>query len=309
MLRVTKVVPDVGSYNAAMAKRIESGIGRLLGRVGLVPHRRPPFLTRDWRYHYRPDRRVLDLLGPGLSAPVPWPAPGEPTLPSGELAAIFLATPGFHKWVHYLPIYERTLAGVRNTAVRLLEIGVDRGGSLAAWRQYLGPEATLVGIDIDPSCAAHGDPAHGTHVRIGAQQDAAFLRSVVQEFGAFDVILDDGSHVASHLVATFRCLFAEGLAGGGLYLAEDLQTSYWRHYRDAPLSFIDVAKGLVDLLHAQYQDEGMLETDFRAGPGRRREVTVPRIVRLIESIEFHDGLVVIRKAQGLRELPSSIRTP
>lgn len=288
---------------------IESAVGRLLGRVGLVPHSRPPFVTIDPRaFRYRQDPRLAEALGAELMGPTVWEPAGAPVIPTGELAEIFVSTPGFHKWPHYLPVYERTLAALRHRPVRLLEIGVFEGGSLAAWRRYLGPEATLVGIDIDPACAAHGDPAHGTYVRIGAQQDADFLQAVVDEFGPFDAVIDDGSHMASHLIASFRFLFLHGLAPGGVYLAEDLQTSYWDHYRDARPSFVEVAKGLVDLLHAQYHDHAALEPDFRPGSeAAGRELAVPLIARWLDSVEFHDGLVVIRKANGLRKRAVSVR--
>lgn len=291
-----------------MTSSLKSRAGRLFGLVGLVPHRRPPFLTTDWRYHFRPDRHAGARLGPELGAPVVWHASEDPGVPRGDLADIFLSSPGLHKWPHYLPVYERTLGGLRDRPVRFLEIGVDRGGSLASWRQYLSPDATLVGIDINPECAQYGDPSRGMHVRIGPQQDVGFLRSVVDEFGRFDVILDDGSHFASHLVESFRYLFPHGLADGGVYIAEDLQTSYWRHYRDSRRSFIEFAKGLVDDLHAQYQHDDMTDYDFRPGSAQwRSQVTVPRITRLLESVEFHDGVVVIRKAAGPRELPVSVR--
>jgi hypothetical protein len=233
----------------------------------------------------------------------------EPAPPDGELAQIFLSTPDLQKWMHYLPIYERTLAGLRNQPLRFLEIGVDRGGSLQAWRRYLGPQATLVGIDINPDCSHYDDPTGDMHVRIGSQEDPRFLRSVVDEFGFFDVILDDGSHFTSHLIDSFRFLFPHGLAAGGIYVVEDLQTNYWRHYRNSAKSFIDLAKGLVDVAHSHYQEEGMLEPDFRIGAQQRRmKVSVPLATRLVESIEFHDGIVVIHKAHGSRELPASFRT-
>ena len=292
-----------------MLDPLRRAMGRLSGRVGLVPHRRPPYVTRDWRWRFRPDRRAATILGPALAGLTTWSASAEPPPPDGELAGIFLSTPHLQKWMHYLPIYERTLAGFRSQPLRFLEIGVDRGGSLQAWRRYFGPEATLVGIDINPTCAEYDNPPDGTHVRIGSQEDARFLRSVVDEFGFFDVIVDDGSHFTSHVIDSFRFLFPHGLAAGGVYLVEDLQTSYWRHYRNAATSFIDLAKGLVDVAHRHYQEEGLLEPDFRIGSERRRmKMTVPLATRLVESIEFHDGIVVIHKALPSRDLPGSFRT-
>jgi hypothetical protein len=48
-------------------------------------------------------------------------------------------------------------------------------------------------------------------VRIGSQADPEFLRRVVREFGPFDLIIDDGSHHSSHIIATFNHLFDAGL--------------------------------------------------------------------------------------------------
>ena len=53
-----------------------------------------------------------------------------------DMARIFYSHDGrtADKWLHYLDIYERHLQQYRGTDVRLLEIGVDQGGSLEVWR-------------------------------------------------------------------------------------------------------------------------------------------------------------------------------
>jgi hypothetical protein len=61
----------------------------------------------------------------------------------------------------------------------MLKIGVSKGGSLALWRKFLGPEAVIFGIDIDPSWAAFD--GEFARVRIGSQDDPQFLRSVATE--------------------------------------------------------------------------------------------------------------------------------
>lgn len=286
---------------------IKGRVDSLLLHIGLEPQKAPPFVGR--RYRYRPSRRVARALGPELMATETWHADPDPRYPDGELATIFQATPGLHKWLHYIPVYESTFADLRLRPLRFLELGVDRGGSLDAWSRYFGPEATIVGIDINPWCAQFDDPANHRHVRIGGQQDPAFLDSVIREFGPFDVILDDGSHRPSHMNASFRHLFDHGLVSGGLYIAEDLQTNYWPPFRDARVSFVDVAKGLVDEMHAHYQDVWS-EPAFQIGSDDRREsFEVPRITKLLQSIEFFDSIVVIHKALGTRDLPSSMFTP
>ena len=107
--------------------------------------------------------------------------------------------PIVHKWHHYLPIYERYFGLYRCKNPKFLEIGVSKGGSLAIWRTYFSPDATIFGIDIDPACMN----SNGEHrqVRIGSQDDAKFLKSVVKEMGGVDIVLDDGSHFSKDIRA------------------------------------------------------------------------------------------------------------
>jgi len=144
----------------------------------------------------------------------------------GPVEAQFFANRGrvIHKWLHYLAVYDRAFAPYRDKSPTMLEIGVSLGGSLEMWRSYFGPAATIFGIDIDPECANRFEPPN--QVRIGSQADADFLQRVVAEMGAPDIILDDGSHVSQHQVASFRALWPV-LKAGGLYVIEDCHTAYW----------------------------------------------------------------------------------
>lgn len=132
------------------------------------------------------------------------------------------------KWTHYPPAYERELTEFRGKPVRLLELGVHRGGTLLAWRSYFGTQATVFGIDVDPASGVV-DGENGVSVRIGSQDDPAFLRAVVAEMGGVDIVIDDGSHQAAHQRTSFTTLFPM-LSSGGVYAVEDLHTSYWREY-------------------------------------------------------------------------------
>src|ERR1700733_2130778 len=140
-----------------------------------------------------------------------------------SVAAAFFEAKGrpVHKWHHYLEIYERHLSPYKNKPLFFLEIGVFDGGSLDMWRRYFGESATIVGIDINEKCAERVDPP--SIVRIGSQADKEFLQSIVNEFGRPDVVLDDGSHMASHQLASFRALF-EAVKDDGLYIIEDMHT-------------------------------------------------------------------------------------
>ena len=198
--------------------------------------------------------------------------------------------PVVHKWKHYLSVYHRHLAQYRGTPVRLLEIGVFKGGSLHLWREYFGAEATIFGVDIDPSCASLGGRA--AQVRIGSQDDPDFLAAVVKEMGGVDVVIDDGSHVCPHQVASFRYLFPQ-LAEPGVYICEDLHTNYWRGYHQGGFrrasTFIETSKEIVDDLNSCFHSDGSnLQSEFS-----------------ILGIHFYNSMVVIDK--GTPEQPAHIQ--
>jgi hypothetical protein len=179
--------------------------------------------------------------------------------PWSPLEAMFSQKAGrpVTKWTHYLRFYEQIFAGHRGQPVRMLEIGVHRGGSLDLWRTYFGERAIIFGVDINPECADRVDPPN--QVRIGSQNDPAFLLSVVQDMGGgVDIVLDDGSHVASHQRTTFRTLWPR-LAYGGVYVIEDLHSAYWPAWEGgyrAPGTAIELVKDLIDDMHGWYHDEG-----------------------------------------------------
>ncbi len=127
-----------------------------------------------------------------------------------------------------------------------------QGGSLVMWRRFLHADSVIVGLDIDPSCARFDDPSMQTHVRIGCQSNADFLRHVVEEFGPFDFIIDDGSQISSHMIRSFGELFGAGLVAKGIYIAGDTHANFRNDYWDQAHSSVDLRKDLVDVSHARY---------------------------------------------------------
>lgn len=166
------------------------------------------------------------------------------------------------KWKHYFPIYERHFSSFVYKSVTFVEIGVAFGGSLPMWKRYFGPHATIVGIDILPECKAFEEDQ--VAVRIGAQQDTRFLAEIVDEFGPPDIVLDDGSHMMSHQVATFEFLYPR-LAKNGVYMVEDLHTAYWPEFEGGLRregTFIELCKNLLDQLNADHSRGAIQPTEF-----------------------------------------------
>jgi hypothetical protein len=222
--------------------------------------------------------------------------------PDNELFRIFSADTSVHKWHHYFEIYERHFARYRDKPIKMLEIGVFRGGSLRMWKQYFHPDSTIVGIDIDKSCAAHEMADENVFVRIGSQADPDFLAQVNGEFGPFDIILDDGSHKTHHQIVSFGALFREALKDGGCYMVEDMHTNYWLRHVDSPETFMDVARQMVDIMHEPYIDR--YESNFRFGHSDALdEMQVSYLAAHLGGIAFYDSIVVFDKQ--LRSLPKS----
>jgi len=270
------------------------------GLVGILDRLR----GREDAAYRRPEKALSCISGRGRQEVELRATDALDRAPEGEMYRTWRAIAGAHKWHHYFATYERVRAGFEGRPIRMLEIGVYKGASIRMWREVLHPEAIVVGVDIDEQCAQFEDAAQRLHIRIGDQSDATFLRAVVEEFGPFDFILDDGSHVCSHMIASFGVLFMEGLVDHGVYLLEDTHTNFWPSHRDQAYSFVDFAKDLVDVMHWHYFDN-TFETRFRLGGQRRvAQVTVPAIAAQIDSVEFGDSLIVVRK-KPIETLPIS----
>ncbi len=209
---------------------------------------------------------------------------------------IFLNHQGrtIHKWKHYFPAYETHFARYINRPLTFLEIGCGKGGSLQMWKRYFGPLAQIIGVDIRPECAAYMEDQ--ISIRIGDQADHRFLASVLEEFGTPDIVLDDGSHVMSHTLESFRFLYHR-TAPGGVYMVEDMHTAYWEEFGGGlrkPGTFIEVAKQLVDELNADHARGAIPSTPF---------------TRATQSIHFYDSIVAFERGRILSKSAPEIPPP
>lgn len=166
-----------------------------------------------------------------------------------------------HKWNHYFEIYDRHFSKFRNKPLSLMEFGVSHGGSLQMWKHYFGPEAKIYGVDIDPRCASLGE--ENVTVFLGDQDDRESIRSIRDSLPKLDIIIDDGGHTMSQQINTFEEMF-DHLKEGGIYLCEDLHTSYWSGWGGGarkPGSFVEYSKRLIDQLNAWYTQEAGFAVD------------------------------------------------
>jgi hypothetical protein len=222
--------------------------------------------------------------------------------PDNVLYETFAADTNVHKWHHYFDIYTRHFESYRSKPIKMLEIGVFRGGSLRMWKKYFHRDSVIVGIDIDRNCQQYEIADQDVYVRIGSQADPDFLAAVNKEFGPFDIILDDGSHKTYHQLISFTSLFREALKDGGCYMVEDMHTNYWTSHVDTPQSFIEVSKQMVDMLHEPYF--GRKEINFRHQHAEAvSELDVSYLGANLSGIAFYDSIIAFDKK--LKHLPKS----
>ena len=196
------------------------------------------------------------------------------------------------KWKHYFEVYDRYLARYRGRPVTLVEIGVFKGGSLQMWRSYFGPGAAIWGIDISPEVEEMR--AEGFNILVGDQADPAFLARVAREVPRPDILIDDGGHRMEQQIATFDALFP-WLADDGVYICEDLHTSYWKDFgggHNAPGSYIEYSKKYVDSLNAWHSREPSLAPDA--------------FTRSAWAMHYYDSMLVVEKRR--MQPPESLRS-
>jgi len=160
-----------------------------------------------------------------------------------------------HKWLDYFAIYHRHFKKFRNKKPTVIEFGVSHGGSLQMWKSYFGPGARIFGVDKNPKCKVAAEP--GIKVLIGDQADPAFLKKVCGVVGPIDILIDDGGHRMEQQIATFEGMY-RSVKIGGIYLVEDLQTSYLPRYGGGlrrPGTMIEYAKTLIDRMNGWWAGE------------------------------------------------------
>ncbi len=191
------------------------------------------------------------------------------------------------KWPHYFEIYERHFSPFIGKKVKVMEIGVWRGGSLKMWKDYFGENAEIIGIDINPNCKVFEEDR--IRIYIGDQSNVNFLQDVIKQEGEFDIIIDDGGHFMHQQIISFKELYWS-IKNGGVYLCEDLHTNYWKNYGGGyknPNTFIEYTKNLIDELNAFFsQEEALKVTEF---------------TRNTTGIHIYDSVVVFDKQH--REKP------
>jgi len=161
----------------------------------------------------------------------------------------------YHKYYDYI------LKQFYNSHGSIVEIGIGTGVSLPMWIS-LFKNAHIYGVDIE-----NEDKTNQKYTIVKADQsnidDLNMLKSQLIDKSVF-FINDDGSHIPEHQLLTFNTLFPI-LLEGGIYIIEDIETSYWNkgecyNYKTNygykhPKSIIEIFKESVDIMNREFVTE------------------------------------------------------
>lgn len=133
----------------------------------------------------------------------------------------------------YIELYEQLLAPFVSKAITLVEIGIQYGGSMLLWQDYL-PKAQFIFVDnvnsIHPKILDHLDRDRTCILFQDAYNDiGAEEVNNIAEMGAsggIDFIIDDGPHTLQSQIDFLR-LYLPSLNKGGIALIEDVQDVQW----------------------------------------------------------------------------------
>jgi cephalosporin hydroxylase len=191
------------------------------------------------------------------------------------------------KWSSYFDVYEKHLKSYRGKDITLVEVGVQKGGSLDMWSEYFGSNSRIIGIDVDPKCANLVYNKKNVNVLIGNQEDPYFWDDFFKNNIEIDIFIDDGGHTMKQQIVTFEKVFPR-LKLGGIFICEDTHTSYYEDFGGGlknPATFLEYAKDFVDILHYNWKRETTLTLENKK-----------RIVGdTLSGLYFYNSVVVFEK--------------
>lgn len=198
------------------------------------------------------------------------------------------------KWQHYFDIYDRYLVPFIGLSPNVLEIGVDKGGSLELWHHFF-ENANIYAIDINSDVRNIHFP-FSVDIEIGDQTDKEFLQNYVYSKPDFDIVIDDGGHYMDQQLMSLIYLFPK-LKHGGIYIIEDVHTSYSQGYNGGfrnPNSFLEHCKSLVELLNLEFITEVNPPDDLA------------KLFFDLNSITFYNSVIVLEKKTRPKILPANV---
>jgi len=129
----------------------------------------------------------------------------------------------------YLPLYQQLLAGKKETAKNVLEIGIQQGGSIKLWSDFF-INANVYGVDVMDihsvwDCIKNNEKII-LHTTTNAYDNDFFDNQLLNKNLKFDFMLDDGPHSLESM-EQFIQLYSKIMTDDGILIIEDVQSWDW----------------------------------------------------------------------------------
>jgi len=160
----------------------------------------------------------------------------------------------------YFEVYDELFSRYINKNITFVEIGVLGGGSLFMWREYFGPKARIIGVDLNPKALKWEE--HGFEIFIGSQSDKNFWGKFINDIGPIDVVLDDGGHTYYQQIITTEMLLSN-IKDNGMLVVEDTHTSYMSGFGPKRFTFVNYTKKMMDKINLRFEQFNTTSADKR----------------------------------------------
>ncbi|HSX10110.1 MAG TPA: hypothetical protein VLF94_00115 [Chlamydiales bacterium] len=195
---------------------------------------------------------------------------------------------------NYTRAYAQYFAPMKNEKIKFLEIGIGNEESVKLWEDYF-VNGDLHFIDIED---IENTSRRSKYYRLdqGSPEELdAFIDAVG---GGFDIIIDDGGHTMNQQITSFVRLFPH-VRSGGIYVIEDLHTSYWIGFQGGfhpdkrkatPNSTTEFLKTLIDDINHSYAKHGIPDCGLASA-----SENLSYYQKTIDSIHFYKSLCLVTK--------------
>jgi len=195
----------------------------------------------------------------------------------------------------FLKIYDFYFNPFKKRKINILEIGIDTGNSLRFWKNYFSKKSNIIGLDIKK----YNFKDKNIFTFQGRQEDIFFLSQITKKFKKFDIIIDDGSHNCKDIIKSFNYFF-NYLNNEGIYIVEDLQTSYFPRYNGSRINLkknntsMNFLKNLTDSINYEHFDLPFTKSSTYDGK--------------IKFVHFFQNVAIVKKGKSKKIHYNGVRT-